>query len=164
MSEINQPPEGIRQVSFKYSSRYWVALFEGSYIDTVGRHGGAHDRTPENFRITWSIRRVRRGWQDLCLSGHWSEARGVYSVDRMEDPAPRGLIQAAFKRRGDATPVEKTTPARCCQGVVVSRDGRVSGSFCAICRVLKVQNANVLAGIAARRKRLFDGDIADDAA
>ena len=150
----------IREANFRHAGKPWIVLFESQYVNP---NGGKQkpDRTPENLRITWSIRQLRDGAQDLCLSGHWSQAKGVYSVDRMTEKAPRGSIRAAFARQGIAKRA-KYESFRCCPGIS-TKAGVRRGWHCDICTAV-LANPKVMAGVKARKRRLFDKDLIEDAA
>ena len=145
----------IRQVTFRHAGKDWLALFESQYINSNGGKGKP-EKTPETLRVTWSIRKLRDGVQDLCLSGHWSKAKGVYSIDRMTEKAPRGLIKAAFARQGEATRVPSES-FRCCPGIS-TKNGIKRGWHCDICTAV-LANPKVMAGIKARKRRLFDEEV-----
>jgi hypothetical protein len=132
---------------FSHANQSWVVMFESYYINPAN----GRKRTEADARITWTIRKIVPGGHQMCVSGHWSAAKGAYSIDRMKEHEPAGLIQAGLSKYDRARlvdPKEKLFRG-CCNG----------SPPCAKCRGVRLTNKAVRAQIEARVRRLFDTSI-----
>lgn len=135
----------ITEARFTFAGQPWIVLFESYYRSPPAER----KRQESDFRITWTVRKIVNGAQQMCVSGQWSEERGAYSIDRMHEREPDGLIDAALSRYNKAKPYEPPQFAGCC-----NREPP-----CSRCRAVKANNRKVRAEIIARVSRLFDTSI-----
>jgi hypothetical protein len=129
---------------FSHANQSWVVMFESYYINPAN----GRKRNEADARITWTIRKIVPGGHQMCVSGHWSAAKGAYSIDRMKEHEPAGLIEAGLSKYARAHVIDynQMTFSGCCRG----------GPPCADCRAVKLNNKRVRAQIEARVRRLFD--------
>ena len=89
-------------------------MFESYYINPAN----GRKRTEADARITWTIRKIVPGGHQMCVSGHWSAAKGAYSIDRMKEHEPVGLIEAGLSKYARAHVIDynQMTFSGCCRG------------------------------------------------